>query len=172
MLRAVSSELVRVTAAPARFSSGQRVEHLIAKAVADVEQDRVLARQLVRMDRLALRPLVRERHDDLERLFVQELGDAPASANGSAMMAASIAAGAQRRLQVLGQVLLDVERHLRRDLVQRRDQVGQQVRRDGVDDAERQRPASGLRSACAISRIAPSPRAPSAPARRCARRPA
>ena len=48
MLRIVSSELVRVTAAAAAIELGTAVQHLVAKAVADVEQDRVLAGQFGR----------------------------------------------------------------------------------------------------------------------------
>jgi preprotein translocase subunit SecD len=46
--------------------------------------------------------------------------------------------GLEADLQVLGEVLLDVERHQRRAIVQRRDEVRQQVRRDGIDDAQRE----------------------------------
>ena len=44
--------------------------------------------------------------------------------------------GPQRRLEVFGEIFLDLQRHRRRALVQRRNQVRQQVRRDGVDHAE------------------------------------
>jgi hypothetical protein len=41
--------------------------------------------------------------------------------------------------QHVGEVFFDVQRHLRRDAVQLRDQVREQVRADGVDGADFQR---------------------------------
>jgi len=125
------------------------VEHLVAEAVADVEQDRVFARELVRVHRLALRPLVALRHHDLERLLVEERRDDARRIERQRDDRGVDAAALQRTLEVLGQVLLDVERHLRRKLVQRGNEVRQQVGRDRVDHAEAQRPdqlvATGLR---------------------------
>src|SRR5215471_18154970 len=46
------------------------------------------------------------------------------------------APGLECRLQMLGQVLLDLQRHLRRALVKRRYQVREQIRRDRVDHAK------------------------------------
>ena len=43
--------------------------------MADVEQDRMLGRQLGGGNRLALRPFVSVRNDDLEWLFVQKIRD-------------------------------------------------------------------------------------------------
>ena len=73
----------------------------------------------------------------------------PGGANGSATIAASSRPLLSSRLEHLGQVLLELERHLRRELAQHRHEVGQEVRRDRVDDAELERSrelvAPGLR---------------------------
>src|SRR5207253_5679391 len=50
------------------------------------------------------------------------------------------ASALERRLELLGQVLFDFQRHLRRALVERRNEIGQQVRRDRVDDTEPEQP--------------------------------
>ena len=82
------------------------------------------------------RPAVLPRHDDLERLFVQEVGHHAGRLKRQRDDRRVDAPAAQRRFQVLGQVFLDLQRHLRRALVERGNQIGQQVRRHGVDDAE------------------------------------
>ena len=75
MLRTVSSEFVRVTCASARFSSGHASSTWSRKQWPMLSRIVFSAGELVRADRLALRPLVRRGHDDLERLLVQEFGD-------------------------------------------------------------------------------------------------
>ena len=138
MLRTVSSELVRATCASARLSSGQASSTWSRK-------------QWPTLSRIVCSPASSSGWIDLRFAHLWPAGTTtwngssyrnsvttPGGANGSAMIAASMRPDSQRRLQVLGQVLLDVERHLRRALVQRRDEVGQQVRRDRVDDAELQ----------------------------------
>ena len=137
MLRTVSSELrarhLRLGAVQLRAG----VEHLVAEAVADVEQDRVLGGELVRRGSTCASPTCGPRGTTTwNGSSYRNSVTTPGGANGSAMIAASMRPRLQRGLEVLGQVLLDVERHLRRELVQRRDEVGQQVRRDRVDDAE------------------------------------
>ena len=97
-----------------------RIEHLIAKAVADVQQNCMFGRQLIRRNRLSLRPLVAQRNDDLKRLFVQKIGDDTGRLERQRDNRRIDLSGPKRRFEVLGQVLLDVERHLRRPGVQRR----------------------------------------------------
>ncbi len=60
----------------------------------------------------------------------------PGGANGSAMIATSMRPDRSAAFQVLGEILVEIERHLRRARVQRRDEIRQEVRGDRVDDAE------------------------------------
>jgi hypothetical protein len=112
------------------------VEHLIAEAVADVEQDRVLRRELVRTDRFPARPLVTGRHDHAKRLLVQEFGDDAGGENGNARIATSIRPErsavsrfsvrfSSRSSGICGAQALSAG-----------DQVGQQIGGDRVDHAE------------------------------------
>jgi hypothetical protein len=123
MLRTVSSEFVRAVGRPWRLSSGHGVEHLVAEAVADVEQDRVLAGQLVGPHRLALGPLVLARHDDLERLLVQEHGRHARRRERQRDDRRVEPAALELGLERLGHVLLELERHLRRELAEHRHEV-------------------------------------------------
>src|SRR5438034_10688737 len=73
---------------------------------------------------------------DLERLFVEEVGDDAGRLKRQRDDRGVDAAGSERGLQVFGQVLLDVERHLRCERVQRWNQVGQQIGTDRIDDTQ------------------------------------
>ena len=74
MLRTVSSELVRVTGAPARLSSGQASSTWSRKQWPTLS--RIVCSPASSDGSIDLRvgPRVALRHDDLERLLVEELG--------------------------------------------------------------------------------------------------
>ena len=140
MLRTVSSELPRVTRESARFSSGHASSTCSRK-------------QWPTSSRIGFSAASSSTCIDLRRAHLWPRGTTtwngssyrnsvtmPGGANGSAMIAASMRPLFSADFEMLGQVLLDLERHLRRALVQRRNQVRQQVRRDRVDHAEPQRP--------------------------------
>ena len=121
MLRTVSSEFVRVTCASARLSSGQASSTWSRKQWPTLS--RIVCSPASSSGRIDLRfaHLWPARDDDLERLLVQELGDDARRRERQRDDRRVDAPGLQRRLEVLGQVLLDVERHLRRAVVQRRE---------------------------------------------------
>jgi len=126
MLRTVSREVVRVTCASARFEPRDRRRAPVRGAVADAEQDRVLAGQLVRPDRLPPGPPVPLGHHDPDGSSYRNSVATPDGANGSAMIAASILPDFNAPSRWLGEIFLEIERHLRRPLAQRGNQVGQQ----------------------------------------------
>ncbi len=84
-------------------------------------------------------PLVARRNDDLERLLVEELGDHARRREGQRDDRRIDASGFQRGFEMHGEVLLEVERHLRREDMQCRNEVGQQVGCHRVDDPQLQR---------------------------------
>ena len=104
--------------------------------MADIEKDRVLAGELGGLNRLAPRPAMLLGNDHLEGLFVEKLGRHTRRLKRHGDDRGVYASALERCFELLGQVLLDLERHLRRALVERRNEIGQQVRRDRVDDTE------------------------------------
>ena len=114
MLRTVSSELVRVTCASARLSSGHASSTWSRKQWPTLS--RIVCSPASSSGRIDLRfahlwPAAR-RPGTAPRTGTRST--TPGGANGSAMIAASMRPDFERRFEVLGQVLLDVERHLRR----------------------------------------------------------
>ena len=96
----------------------------------------MLARELRRIDRLALGPGVPLRNDDLKRLLVEKFGRNAGRLKRQRDDGRVDAAGLERGLELLGDVLLDFERHVRRSRVKRRDEVRQKIRRHRVDRPE------------------------------------
>ena len=140
MLRTVSRDVVRVTCASARLSSGQASSTCSRK-------------QWPTPSRIACSPASSSARIDFRRGPPVSLA-APPTWNGSSYRN-SVAtprrrerkrddrrvdpSRLQRAFEMLGEIFLQIERHLRRPLAQRGNQVGQQIRRDRVDDAELQR---------------------------------
>ena len=112
------------------------IEHLVAEAMTDGKQDRMLGGELGGLDGFAPRPPMLLRHHHLERLFVQEVGHHPGRLKRQRNDRRVDAPAAQCRFEMLGEVFLDLQRHLRRERVERWNQVGQQVGSHGVDDTE------------------------------------
>ncbi len=81
----------------------------------------------------------------------------PGGANGSARTAASMRPDFSAASRCLGEVFLEIERHLRRAGLQRGNEVGQEVRRHRIDDAEPERAgqlvAAGLRNLPDLRRL-------------------
>ena len=111
-------------------------EYLVTKAVTDVEQDRVLTGQFRRVDRLALGPGMTLRDNDLEWFLVEEFGGDARRLEGQRDDRCVDAAGLESSLELLGDVFLDFQRHFRCQRVERRNKIGQQIRRYRVDRAE------------------------------------
>src|ERR1700682_4469648 len=76
------------------------------------------------------------RDNDLERLLVKEFGGNARRLKRQRDDRRVDAAGLERSLELLGDVFLDFQRHVRRQRVERRHKVGQQIRRHRVDRSE------------------------------------
>ena len=109
----------------------------------------MFARQFGGVDRLALGPRMTLRDNDLERLLVEEFGGNARRLEGQRDDRCVDAAGLESSLELLGDVFLDFQRHIRCQRVERRNKIGQQVRRHRVDRAQSEQPrelvAAGLR---------------------------
>ncbi len=121
---------------------GQRragFENLVAEAVAFAEQQQALVVEQGAVDGVLAGPGVRGRHQHVERLVVQRQGqhiglvERQGDDHGVQFTVTQLVA------QDVGEVFLDVQRHLRGDPVQLRDQVREQVGANGVDRTDFQR---------------------------------
>ena len=113
-----------------------RVEHLLAKAVAGLEHQQVDLAQVARPDFAPLGPGVGARHDHPEGLVVQGPHADAGLVEGQRHDHRIDLAVLERVDEQAGHALLDEEAGVRRQAAHRADQLGQQVRRDGVDHPE------------------------------------
>src|SRR5439155_10008702 len=125
--------------------------------MADIEQNRMLAGELGGRNRLSLGPGMLMGDDDLEWLFVEKVGGDSGRREGKRNDRRVDAAAPQCRLEILGHVLFDLQRHLRRARVERGNKVRQKIRRNRVDNAEPERAdqliAPGLRDIANARRL-------------------
>src|SRR5207253_1583192 len=116
------------------------LQHLIAKTVSDIEKHQIFRRELVRSNLLSPCPAVAAGYDDAKRLFVKRCRRDAGRLEWKRYDRCIDLAGSEHRIEVAGKVLFHIERHCRRKATQCRDELGQKIRRDGMDDAEAQRP--------------------------------
>src|SRR6266581_3724424 len=119
---------------------GAKVEHLVAKAVARTEHQERFGEQPWRLDGLLPPPRVSGRNEGAKRLVIDRLGDDARLGDRQGDDDDVQLAALEQVEEGGGIVLGDVERHLRCPLAQQRHQRRQQVRSDGVDAAEAERP--------------------------------
>jgi len=121
---------------------GQRragFQHLVAEAVALAKQQQALVIEQAGVDGVFLRPRVGGGHQHVERLVVERQREHVGLVERQGDDDRVQLAVAQFVAQHVGEVFFDIQRHLRCDAVQLRDQVREQVRADGVDGADFQR---------------------------------
>ncbi|MNO89621.1 hypothetical protein D3C76_811100 [compost metagenome] len=114
-------------------------QYLVAEAVAFTEQQQALVVEHGGVDGLFRRPRVVGRHQGAERFIVQRQGQHVGFVERQGDDHRVQFAVAQLFAQYVGEVLFDVQRHLRRHAVQLRDQVREQIRADGIDGTDLER---------------------------------
>ena len=114
-------------------------QHLIAEAVAFTEQQQALVVEQAGVDGVLLGPRVGGRHQHVERLVVERQGQHVRFVEGQGDDDRVQLAVAQFVAQHVGEVFFDIQRHLRRDAMQLRDQVREQVGADRIDRADLER---------------------------------
>ncbi|MNB92028.1 hypothetical protein D3C75_391200 [compost metagenome] len=129
-----------VLGAVVAFGQGRAgFQYLVAEAVAFAEQQQALVIEQAGVDGFLLCPRVLRRHQHVERLVVELQGQHVGFIERQGDDDRVELAVAQFVAQHVGEVFFDVQRHLRGDPVQLRNQVWEQVRADGVDRADFQR---------------------------------
>lgn len=114
-------------------------QHLVAEAVAFAEQEQALVVEQLGIDAGLGGPGMVGRHQHIEGLVEQRLGQDVGFLERQGDDDRVEFAGTQLVAEDMGEVLLDVQRHLRRDPVQLGNQVREQVGSDGIDGADLQR---------------------------------
>ena len=114
-------------------------QHLVAEAVTFAQQQQALVVEQAGVDGFFLRPWMLARHQHIERLIVERQGQYIGFVERQSDDDRVQFAIAQLVAQHMGEVFFDVQRHLRGDPVQLRNQVRKQVRADGVNGTDLER---------------------------------